>query len=100
MILGSTSGLKMRVNLTAAGCSNIYMSDRSSMLYMGNIRPTYIKKIAKELIEKRGYAFGTDFEANKVQVAEHTDITSKTIRNRVAGYIVRRSVIAKREKIL
>lgn len=76
------------------------MSDRSSMLYMGNIRPTYIKKIAKELIEKRGYAFGTDFDANKVQVAEHTDITSKTIRNRVAGYIVRRNVIAKRSKII
>ncbi|MEA3324942.1 MAG: 30S ribosomal protein S17e [Euryarchaeota archaeon] len=67
---------------------------------MGNIRPTYIKKIAKELIETRGYAFGTDFDDNKVQVAKHTDITSKTIRNKVAGYIVRRNVIAKREKIL
>ena len=76
------------------------MSDRHSTLYMGNIRPTYIKKIAKELIEKRGYAFGTDFETNKIQVAEHTDITSKMIRNRVAGYIVRRNVIAKRTQII
>lgn len=75
-------------------------ADRSSIVYMGNIRPTYIKKIAKELIEKRGYAFGTDFAANKIQVAEHTDITSKMIRNRVAGYIVRRNVIAKRSQII
>ncbi len=67
---------------------------------MGNIRPSYIKKIAFELIAKRGYAFGTDFEINKVHVSEHTDITSKTVRNRVAGYITRRNVIAKRAQIL
>jgi small subunit ribosomal protein S17e len=76
------------------------MSDRHISLYMGNIRPTYIKKITRELLAQRGYAFGTDFETNKAQVIEHTDITSKTIRNRVAGYITRRSVIAQREKPL
>ncbi|HDJ38579.1 MAG TPA: 30S ribosomal protein S17e [Methanosarcinales archaeon] len=67
---------------------------------MGNIRPTYIKKIAQELIAKRGYAFGTDFEENKKNVSEHTDIISKTIRNRVAGYITRRNVIAQRTRVL
>jgi len=80
--------------------SNIYMPDRHIPLYMGNIRPTYIKKIARELVAQRGYAFGVDFENNKVQVTKHTDITSKTIRNRVAGYITRLSVIAQREKPL
>jgi len=76
------------------------MRDRHSTLYMGNIRPTYIKKIANELIAKRGYAFGTDFETNKREVAVHTDITSKTIRNRVAGYITRRNVIAQRKTVI
>jgi small subunit ribosomal protein S17e len=67
---------------------------------MGNIRPSYIKNIARELVAQRGYAFGIDFESNKAQVTKHTDITSKTIRNRVAGYITRLSVIAQREKPL
>jgi len=67
---------------------------------MGNIRPTYIKKITRELIAKRGYAFGIDFEENKKNVSEHTDITSKMIRNRVAGYVTRRNVIAQRTKVL
>ena len=79
---------------------NIYILDCHSTLYMGNIRPTYIKKITHELIAKRGYAFGTDFDENKKSVSEHTDITSKTIRNRVAGYVTRRNVIAQRTKVL
>ena len=33
-------------------------------------------------------AFSDDFEANKVIINQHTNINSKTMRNRVAGYIV------------
>lgn len=30
-----------------------------------------------------------DFQHNKEKVAELTDVTSKTVRNRIAGYITR-----------
>ena len=56
---------------------------------MGNIRPNYIKSMADQLLEEHGDAFTTDFTANKENVTKYTNIESKVIRNRVAGYIVR-----------
>ncbi len=56
---------------------------------MGNIRPGYIKSMADLLLEEHGDAFTTDFAVNKENVTRYTDIESKAIRNRVAGYIVR-----------
>lgn len=57
---------------------------------MGNIRPTYIKRIAIELMEKFPDSFTTDFNENKKMVGQLTDISSNTMRNRVAGYITRK----------
>ncbi len=56
---------------------------------MGNIRPNYIKSLAALLLEEHADAFGTDFAQNKESVIKYTNIESKGIRNRVAGYIVR-----------
>ncbi len=56
---------------------------------MGNIRPGYIKSLAGLLLEEHGDVFTTDFAQNKENVTRYTDIESKGIRNRVAGYIVR-----------
>jgi small subunit ribosomal protein S17e len=56
---------------------------------MGNIRPNYIKSMADQLLEEHSDAFTTDFTANKENVTKYTNIESKVIRNRVAGYIVR-----------
>jgi len=56
---------------------------------MGNIRPNYIKSLADQLLETHGDVFSTDFVQNKENVTKYTDIDSKVIRNRVAGYIVR-----------
>jgi small subunit ribosomal protein S17e len=56
---------------------------------MGNIRPNYIKALATQLIEEYGAIFGADFNQNKANVTKYTNIESKVIRNRVAGYIVR-----------
>ncbi len=56
---------------------------------MGNIRPNYIKSMADQLLEEHGDAFTIDFTANKENVTKYTNIESKVIRNRVAGYIVR-----------
>ena len=54
---------------------------------MGRIRPTYIKRVSIELLEKYPQAFSKDFEANKEMVSTLTDVSSVTMRNRIAGYI-------------
>ncbi len=56
---------------------------------MGNIRQGYIKSLTAILLEQHGDAFGLDFAQNKENVTRYTNIDSKVIRNRVAGYIVR-----------
>ena len=54
---------------------------------MGNIRPTYIKRVAIELVEKYPEEFTADFEHNKRKVDEMTDVTTHKMRNRIAGYV-------------
>ncbi len=56
---------------------------------MGNVRPTYIKRVAVELVETYPDEFNTDFEHNKKKVAELTDVRFVTMRNRIAGYVTR-----------
>ncbi len=56
---------------------------------MGSVKPSYIKNFAMELLKTHEQSFSTDFEQNKLLVAEYTDIEYKTIANRVAGYITR-----------
>jgi len=56
---------------------------------MGRIRPTYIKRVSIELVEKYPQLFSKDFENNKVMVDKLTDVFSVKMRNRIAGYITR-----------
>ena len=56
---------------------------------MGNIRPTYIKRVAVELVKRFPEEFTADFEHNKRKVAELTDVRSIMMRNRIAGYVTR-----------
>lgn len=56
---------------------------------MGNIRPTYIKRIAIQLFEKHPNEFTDDWEHNKKKVSELTDVKSIMMRNRIAGYVTR-----------
>ncbi len=56
---------------------------------MGNIRPTYIKRVAVELVQTYPDQFTADFEHNKKKVAELTDVSTNTMRNRIAGYATR-----------
>ena len=51
------------------------------------IKPAYVKKTARLLMERYPEAFSEDFERNKELVAELTNIESKSVRNRVAGYV-------------
>lgn len=54
------------------------------------IRPAYIKKIATRLLDQYPEAFSDDFEENKKSVQQLTNIDSKDVRNRVAGYVTRK----------
>ncbi len=56
---------------------------------MGNIRPTYIKRVAIELVKQHPNEFTADFEQNKKKVSELSDVSSILMRNRIAGYITR-----------
>ncbi len=53
---------------------------------MGSIKPTYIKQLSKQLMQEVD-EFTDDFDTNKKIVEEHTNVESKSIRNRIAGYI-------------
>lgn len=57
---------------------------------MGTVKPTYIKIIATELLKRYPELFTPNFDENKKLVTQLTNIKSKTIRNRVAGYITRK----------
>jgi len=68
---------------------------------MGTVKPSYIKVIATELMKRYPEVFTSNFDENKKLVSQLTNIRSKTIRNRVAGYITRkvnRSLKASRDK--
>ncbi|MFB6165568.1 MAG: 30S ribosomal protein S17e [Haloarculaceae archaeon] len=54
------------------------------------IKPAYVKKTGNVLLERYPDAFGHDFEHNKDMVEELTNIESKGVRNRIAGYITRK----------
>lgn len=56
---------------------------------MGNIRPTYIKRVAIELVQKYPRVFSADFENNKHMVDKLCTVDSVKMRNRIAGYISR-----------
>jgi small subunit ribosomal protein S17e len=54
------------------------------------IKPAYVKKTATMLMERYPDAFSTEFEHNKELVGELTNIESKGVRNRIAGYVTRK----------
>ena len=56
---------------------------------MGRIKQTYLKRIANELLEKYKGEFGKDFQKNKEKVQELSTVKSKSIRNKIAGYITK-----------
>ncbi len=69
-------------------------------LMMGNIKQTFIKRAARELFDRYPNEFTRDFEHNKKKVEELTTVQSKTIRNRIAGYITRLVRMKEEGKIL
>lgn len=51
------------------------------------IKPAYIKKTGNRLLELYPQVFTGDFESNKERVTELTNVESKGVRNRIAGYV-------------
>ena len=71
------------------------------MIKLGNIKQTNIKNVAKELIKSYPDKFvANDFQHNKKKVAEFTDVQSKMMRNRIAGYITTLLATKSRERKL
>jgi small subunit ribosomal protein S17e len=56
---------------------------------MSKVRQTYIKRLAKDLVDADPDRFSEDFEENKEELKDTEEFESKQLRNRVAGYIVR-----------
>ena len=56
---------------------------------MGNVRPTFIKRVAIELVEKYPDQFSSDFHHNKDRLDEFTTIHDKAMKNYIAGYLTR-----------
>jgi small subunit ribosomal protein S17e len=56
---------------------------------MGKVRVGKIKIVARKLVETYPNVFTTDFKTNKELVCKYSNIRSKHLRNRVAGYITR-----------
>ncbi len=68
------------------------------MIKLGNIRQTYIKNIAINLADAYPDHFKyDDFQHNKQKVNELSDVNSKLLRNRIAGYITRYLANQKKE---
>lgn len=63
---------------------------------MGRVRQTYVKRLAKNLVDADDERFSEDFDENKEELKETEEFSSKKLRNRVAGYIVR--VIQNRDR--
>ena len=58
---------------------------------MGNIKQTFIKTIARDMLEKYPKQFKVnDFQHNKLKVSELSNVDSSIIRNRIAGHITRK----------
>ena len=54
------------------------------------IKPSYIKTLGTELMNKQRENFSNNFDENKQQLATSANIDSKRVRNRIAGYITRK----------
>jgi small subunit ribosomal protein S17e len=54
------------------------------------IKPTYIKATGLELLSSYGPRLSNNFDENKQVIAEVSNIESKRVRNRVAGFVTRK----------
>jgi small subunit ribosomal protein S17e len=63
---------------------------------LGKVRIGKVKSVSNILVVKFPTVFSTEFDVNKKLVYQYTDIRSKHLNNRVAGYITRLQVSQKK----
>lgn len=68
------------------------------MTILGKVRIGKVKSVSNEIVSKYPTVFSTDFEVNKKLVYQYSDIRSKHLNNRVAGYITRLLVSQKKRE--
>jgi small subunit ribosomal protein S17e len=56
---------------------------------MGRIKTRLVKSITHSLLEQYKGSFSSNYEENKVRVAELVSVRSKKLRNIIAGYVTR-----------
>ncbi len=56
---------------------------------MGRIKTTFIKSKTRELLDIHGEKFTADFTENKLLVSQLAILSSKKLRNTIAGYLTR-----------
>lgn len=57
------------------------------------VKPKYVKDLGRAIYRKYPQAVTRDFDSNKELVQEVTNIESKTVINRVAGFLSRLKAI-------
>lgn len=57
-----------------------------------------VRRLSQEILEKYPGMFGTDYEANKEQLAKIATINSKMIRNKLVGKITKAMIAASNEE--
>lgn len=65
---------------------------------MGRIKTALIKRVTFKLLEGHKDKFTMDFTKNKGLVEQFTNVTSKKIRNIIAGYLTRLTKHKDRER--
>jgi len=60
---------------------------------VGKVRIASVKKVARELIEQYPDRFSTNYESNKVAMANVVDAKTKRLRNRIVGYVTRLKIV-------
>ena len=63
---------------------------------MGRVRTVLIKRTGHELMKAHGDEFSNNFEENKLAVDRLLSISSKMLRNKIAGYVT--DLVNKRKK--
>jgi len=68
---------------------NCFLFLSYEVMIMGRIKTMLIKRTTGDLIEKYGEEFTQNFDENKKILDSKTKITSKKMRNIIAGYATR-----------
>ncbi|WP_088334804.1 MULTISPECIES: 30S ribosomal protein S17e [unclassified Methanopyrus] len=65
---------------------------------MGKVRPTFVKRPAREIVEKYEEYLTTDFEHNKKVVEIVARPKTKKLRNMIAGYVTHLMRLKERQR--